>query len=162
MDQIISANMKGDFAPQFKAYGRRVPLDRLKTRWAEVTKEIEDGTATSFATRFSHGPDRDRDETVVRFHCRRGAADRTYDWTSVKKEASGHVNARTGLAPAPVPSGEREFFTWDGGLRPPKPVRFETGADGQMRLTAGAAKNARGCPKPLAKRGGVLRRSHAQ
>ena len=32
-------------------------------------------------------------------------------------------------------SGERDFFTWDGGIRPPKTVRIEPGADGKLRLT---------------------------
>ena len=142
MDQIISANMKGDFAPQFKAYGRRVPLDRLKTRWAEVTKEIEDGNGDILRHEvLGTARTGDRDETVVRFHCRRGAADRTYVW-DLGEEGRLQGMSMRGLALhlRLYPSGEREFFTWDGGLRPPKPVRFETGADGQMRLTAGAAK----------------------
>ena len=35
------------------------------------------------------------------------------------------------------PSGDREFFTWDGGIRPPKMVHTETGSDGKMGLKLG-------------------------
>ena len=38
-------------------------------------------------------------------------------------------------------SGERDFFTWDGGIRPPKTVRIEAGADGKLRLTLGGSTN---------------------
>jgi hypothetical protein len=38
------------------------------------------------------------------------------------------------------PSGEREFFTWDGGIRPPKLVRFERDPSGRLALLLGAAK----------------------
>jgi hypothetical protein len=38
------------------------------------------------------------------------------------------------------PSGERDFFTWDGGIRPPKLVHFETGPDGNLGFRLGDAK----------------------
>ena len=38
------------------------------------------------------------------------------------------------------PSGERDFFTWDGGIRPPKLVNFEPGPDGKLGLRIGEPK----------------------
>jgi hypothetical protein len=38
------------------------------------------------------------------------------------------------------PSSERDLFTWDGGIRPPKLVHFELGADGKPSLRIGDAK----------------------
>ena len=142
MDQIISGNRKGDFGPLFKAYGGRNPKERLKTRWAEVTKNIEEergrilrheilGTART----------QERDETVVRFHCEKGSADRTYVW-DLKEEGRLLGMSVRGLAVRLrlYPSGERDFFTWDGGIRPPKLVHFETGADGKLGLRLGDVK----------------------
>jgi hypothetical protein len=37
------------------------------------------------------------------------------------------------------PSGEGEFFTWDGGIRPPKTVRIE-GTDGGAGVGGEAGK----------------------
>ena len=36
-------------------------------------------------------------------------------------------------------SGARDFFTWDGGVRPPKMVHVEAGADGGTSLRIGEA-----------------------
>jgi CubicO group peptidase (beta-lactamase class C family) len=141
LDQIIAANRKGDFAPQFKAYGGRVPMERLKDRWAEVTEEIENGRGRLLRHEIlGTARTEDRDETVVRFHCEQGAVDRTYVWDI---EAEGRLRGMSmrGLAVRLrlYPSGEREFFTWDGGVRPPKVVRFETGKDGRPQLRLGEA-----------------------
>ena len=38
-----------------------------------------------------------------------------------------------------APHVSRDLFTWDGGIRPPKLVHFETGPDGKMRLRLGEA-----------------------
>jgi hypothetical protein len=40
------------------------------------------------------------------------------------------------------PSGGNDFFTWDGGIRPPKTVRIEPGPDGKMRLSLAGAESA--------------------
>jgi hypothetical protein len=83
----------------------------------------------------------DRDETVVRFHCEKGSADMTYVW-DLKEEGRLLGRSDRGLAVRMrlYPSGERDLFTWDGGIRPPKLVHFELGADGKPGLWIGDAK----------------------
>jgi CubicO group peptidase (beta-lactamase class C family) len=144
MDQIITGNRKGDFGPLFKAYAGRVAMDRLKARWAEVTKEIEEGRGRILGHEvLGTARTQDRDETVVRFVCERGSVDRTYVW-DLKEEGrllgmSGRgLTVRLRL----FPSSARDFFTWDGGIRPPKMIHFETGPDGKTGLRLGDAKDA--------------------
>jgi hypothetical protein len=38
------------------------------------------------------------------------------------------------------PSGERDFFTWDGGVRPPKKVHIEPAESGKLSLTIAGEK----------------------
>lgn len=146
MDKIISANRKGDFAPLFKAYGGRIPMDRLKERWGEVTREIEDerGPIVGYEV-LGTARTEDRDETVVRFRCEHGTVDRTYVW-DLKEEGRLLGMSMRGLAVRLrlYPFGEREFFTWDGGIRPPKLIHFEAGtaANGRLELRIGEAKEA--------------------
>ena len=140
--EIVTGNRKGDFAPLFKAYGGRNPMDLLKTRWADVAKNIEEehgrilrhevlGTART----------QERDETVVRFQCEKGNVDMTYVW-DLKEEGRLLGRSDRGLAVRMrlYASGEREFFTWDGGIRLPKLVHFELGADGKPGLRIGEPK----------------------
>ena len=150
MDQIISSNRKGDFGPFFKAYGGRIAMERLKARWAEVTKEIEDGRGTILRHEvLGSARTGDRDETVVRFHCERGTADRTYVW-ALKEEGRLLGVSMRGLTVRLrlYASGERDFFTWDGGIRPPKLVHFEETADGQLRLIIGGTKGPAAVRRP--------------
>ncbi|RPJ03271.1 MAG: class A beta-lactamase-related serine hydrolase [Candidatus Aminicenantes bacterium] len=135
--RMIAGNMKGDFSVIHKAYGGEVKIERLKANWAESMKGIEAdrgrilrheilGTAST----------QDRDETVVRFICEKGHVDMTYVW-DIEKEGRLLGRSDRGLTVRMrlFASGEREFFTWDGGIRPPKTVRIEPGADGRSRLT---------------------------
>jgi hypothetical protein len=145
MDRIIAANRAGDFAPWFEAYGGRVPMERLKTRWPEIVGEIENARGRILRHEVL-GSARilDGDATVIRFHCERGTADRTYVW-DVESEGRllGMSMRGLGLRLRLYPSGERELFTWDGGLRPPKIVRLaESGPDGRMSLTLDDPKAA--------------------
>jgi CubicO group peptidase (beta-lactamase class C family) len=139
MKTIIAGNMKGDFAPISSAYGGRVPVERLKTRWAEVIKEIE-GSKGRVLRHEVLGAARtsERDETVVRFHCERGTVDRTWVW-DLKLEGRLLGMSGRGLTVKQrlYPSGPKDFFTWDGGVRPPKLVRIESGRNGQLRLVIG-------------------------
>jgi CubicO group peptidase (beta-lactamase class C family) len=141
MEQIISASRKGDFGPFFKAHAGRIPLERLKARWAELTKEIEDerGPITRWEV-VGSARTQGRDETVVRFHCERGTADRTYVW-DLKQEGRLLGMSMRGLAVRLrlYPSGEGKFFTWDGGIRPPKAVHIES-ADGGAGVGGEAGK----------------------
>lgn len=139
-EQIIAGNVKGDFAPLFKAYGGQVPIERLKASWTDSYQTIEKdhgkvlrheilGTART----------QDRDETVVRFACEKGHVDMTYVWDiKVEGRLLGRsvrgLNVRLRL----YPSGERDFFTWDGGIRPPKLVRFEAAEGGKLTVRIGA------------------------
>lgn len=139
MEGIIAANMKGDFIPLFKAYGGEVAVERLKARWADLMAENEQirgrferyqvlGTART----------EDRDETVIRFFCEKGSVDLTYVW-DLKEEGRLRGRSVRGLTVLLrlFPSGAHDFFTWDGGIRPPKMVHVESGADGKMRLKIG-------------------------
>jgi CubicO group peptidase (beta-lactamase class C family) len=133
---IVASNMKGDFRPVFKAYGGEVTLERLKKGWAQAIGELEAevGKVVGYEALGTARTD-DRDETVVRFYGEKGVIDWTYVWDS---EQVGRLLGRSerGLAVKLrlYASGEREFFTWDGGIRPPKSVRFETTGDGRLAL----------------------------
>jgi CubicO group peptidase (beta-lactamase class C family) len=136
MEKIAASNLKGDFGPLTEAYGGEVKIGRLRASWAEATRALADehgrilrigvlGTART----------QERDETVVRFECENGRADWTYVWDL---ETEGRLLGRSvrGLAVRLrlYPSGRSDFFTWDGGIRPPKAVHIEP-ADGRLRLT---------------------------
>lgn len=143
MDKIITANRKGDFAPLFKAYGGRSPIELLKTHWGERTKEIEEGRGRILRHEvLGTARTQDRDETVVRFHCEKGSADRTYVW-DLKEEGRLLGMSVRGLTVRMrlYASGERDFFTWDGGIRLPKAVHFEKTPDGKMGLKLEGAKD---------------------
>jgi hypothetical protein len=143
--RMIAGNMKGDLTTLFKAYGGEVKIERLKANWAESMKGIEAdhgrilrheilGTAST----------QDRDETVVRFICDKGHVDMTYIW-DIDKEGRllGRSVRGLNVRPRLMPSSDKDFFTWDGGIRPPKAVRVEPGADGKLSLTvAGSATPA--------------------
>ena len=135
-EDFVAANMKGDFKLLFKAYGGDVPLDRLKARWEDLlaTNEKARGKVLRFEVLGSARTD-DRDETVVRFYCEKGTADLTYVW-DIEKEGRLQGRSARGLTVRMrlYASGEHDFFTWDGGIRPPKAVHIETGPDGKMRL----------------------------
>jgi CubicO group peptidase (beta-lactamase class C family) len=151
-DRIIAENLRGEFGPIFKAYGGHVPIERLKASWADSFKALEKdhgrflryevlGTART----------EERDETVVRFAYEKGHADMTYVWDLdvegrlLGRSARG-LKARMRL----YPSGERDFFTWDGGVRPPKAVHFEPGADGRTRVKVGGRSGTGGERAPMA------------
>jgi hypothetical protein len=142
MDAIVTANRAGDLKPWFEAYGGSVPMERLETRWPEIVKEIEDARGRILRHEvLGSARTLGRDETVVRFHCARGAFDLTYVW-DVESEGRLLGMSMRGLAIRLRlhPSGERELFTWDGGLRPPKIVRLAgAGPGGRMSLTLGDA-----------------------
>jgi CubicO group peptidase (beta-lactamase class C family) len=143
MEGIIAANMKGDFVPLSKAYGGEVAPERLKARWADMMAQSEQarGRVKRFEV-LGTARTEDRDETVVRFVCERGSVDLTYVW-DLKEEGRLRGRSACGLTVKLrlFPSGEREFFAWDGGIRPPKTVRFEAGADGKTRLRLADARD---------------------
>jgi len=144
MEGIIAANMKGDFVPLSKAYGGEVAPERLKARWADLMAESEKvrGRFRRFEV-LGTARMQDRDETVIRFFCERGSVDLTYVWDL---EQEGRLLGRSarGLTVKMklFPSGEGEFFTWDGGIRPPKMVHIESGVGGKAGLKLGEAKEA--------------------
>jgi hypothetical protein len=116
-----------------------VTVERLKASWTEASKEMEERYGRILRHEIlGSAATQDRDETVVRFHCERGTFDRTYVWDLDRESRLLGASAR-GLAVRLrlYPSGEREFFTWDGGIRPPKLVRFEPGPDGRLQLHLG-------------------------
>ena len=144
-DAIITANRAGDLKPWFEAYGGRVPMERLETRGPEIVGEIEDARGRIVRHEvLGSARTLGRDETVVRFHCERGTFDLTYVW-DVESEGRLLGMSMRGLALRLrlYPSGERELFTWDGGLRPPKIVRIaRSGPGGGTSLTLGDSKTA--------------------
>jgi CubicO group peptidase (beta-lactamase class C family) len=139
MEGIIAANMKGDFIPLFKAYGGEVAMERLKARWADLMAESEQicGRFERYQVLGSARTE-DRDETVIRFFGEKGSVDLTYVW-DLKEEGRLRGRSVRGLTVLLrlFPSGAHDFFTWDGGIRPPKMVHVESGADGKMRLKIG-------------------------
>lgn len=139
MERIIAANIKGDFEPLSSAYGGRIPTERLKARWAEVIRGIEESNGRVLRHEvLGSARTTERDETVVRFHCERGYVDRTWVW-DLKVE--GHLLGMSGRGLAVkqrlFPTGQRTFFTWDGGIRAPKLVRIDAGPDRQPQLVIG-------------------------
>ena len=136
---IIAANVKGDFGPLSKAYGGEVKIERLKANWTEAMKTIaaEHGRILRHEV-LGAARTQDRYESVVRFLCEKGHVDWTYVWDTEKE---GRLLGRSvrGLKVRMrlCPSGEREFFTWDGGIRPPKTVRFERDPSGRLSLRLG-------------------------
>jgi hypothetical protein len=144
MEGIIAANMKGDFNPLSKAYGGEVAPERLKARWADLMAESEKvrGRYQRFEV-LGTARTADRDESVIRFFCEKGYVDLTYVW-DLKEEGRLRGRSARGLTVKMrlYPSGERDFFTWDGGIRPPKMVHMETGADGKMVLKLGEGRDA--------------------
>jgi hypothetical protein len=66
----------------------------------------------------------------------------TYVW-DLKEEGRLLGRSDRGLAVRLrlYPSAERDLFTWDGGIRPPKLVHFETGPDGKMLLNLADSKD---------------------
>lgn len=140
--QIVVGNRAGDFAPLFKAYGGEVSIERLKANWSEATKELEENNGKILRTEvLGTARTEDRDETVFRFTCEKGSVDWTYVWDTEKE---GRLLGRSvrGLAVRMrlYPSGDRDFFTWDGGIRPPKLVRIEKAGDGRSTLRLGEDK----------------------
>ena len=111
--------------------------ERLKARWADLMAESEKvrGRILRFEV-LGTARTEDRDETVIRFFCEKGTVDLTYVW-DLEKEGRLRGRSARGLTVRMrlYPSGERDFFTWDGGIRPPKTVHIEPGADGKLRLT---------------------------
>ena len=144
MAGIIAANMKGDFIPLSKAYGGEVAPERLKARWADLIAESEKvrGRFQRFEV-LGTARTQDWDETVIRFFCERGTVDLTYVW-DLKEEGRLRGRSARGLTVRMrlYPSGERDFFTWDGGIRPPKAVHIEAGPDGNLRLKLGDVATA--------------------
>lgn len=133
---FVAGNMKGDFKPLFEAYGGAVALDRLKAHWEELLAMNEKvrGKVLRFEVLGSARTE-DRDETVIRFYCEKGTVDLTYVWDFEKEgrllgRSARGLTVRLRL----YPSGAGAFFTWDGGIRPPKKVHIEPGADGMLRL----------------------------
>jgi CubicO group peptidase (beta-lactamase class C family) len=137
MGSVIAANMKGDFRPLFEAYGGNVAIERLRDHWNDLLAESEKvrGKVRRFEVLGTAATD-ERDESVVRFYCEKGTVDLTYVWEA---ENEGRLLGRSarGLTVRMrlYPSGAGDFFTWDGGVRPPKLVHVETGADGRTSLT---------------------------
>ncbi|HET6889581.1 MAG TPA: serine hydrolase domain-containing protein [Pyrinomonadaceae bacterium] len=139
MEEIIAANIKGDFEPLSSAYGGRIPTERLKARWAEVIRGIEESKGRVLRHDvLGSARTSERDETVVRFHCERGDVDRTWVWDfKIEGRLLGMSGRGLTVKQRLIPRGQKDFFTWDGGVRAPKPVRIDAGPDRQPHLVIG-------------------------
>lgn len=139
METIIAANLKGDFAPITTAYGGQTPAERLKARWDQVIKAVEESKGRIARTEvLGSARTSERDETVVRFHCERGAVDRTWVWDlKVEGRMLGMSGRGLVVKHRLFASSQKDFFTWDGGVRPPKTVRIDVGPDRQLQLVIG-------------------------
>jgi CubicO group peptidase (beta-lactamase class C family) len=135
-ETFVAGNMKGDFKPLFEAYGGAVALDRIKAHWEELL--AMNGKVRGKVLRFEvlgSARTAERDETAIRFYCEKGTVDLTYVW-DLEKEGRLLGRSARGLAVRLrlYPFGAGDFFTWDGGIRPPKKVHIESGPDGRRRL----------------------------
>ena len=141
MDRVIAACRAGDFGPLADAYGGEVEVERLKASWRRMVAEAERrfGPLRGHEVLGSARTD-EREETVVRLKYEKGAADRTYVWRQADPPRLEGVSER-GLKPklAFLPTSDTEFASWDGGLRPSQPLRFEKDAAGRSRLRLGGA-----------------------
>jgi CubicO group peptidase (beta-lactamase class C family) len=139
MDKIMTACRAGDFSLLYKAYGGRVTIDHLKMRWREMVLQFEEkygrlqghkvlGTARTA----------ERDETVVRFIYEKGKMERTYVWSLEAEPRLRGISMR-GLKSQLrfLPVSEKEFASWDGGIRPSKSLRFDKDAAGHLELRIG-------------------------
>jgi CubicO group peptidase (beta-lactamase class C family) len=140
MDKAMAACRAGDFKPLLAAYGGRVTIDLLKSRWRELVleREAESGPLKGHEV-LGTARTEERDETVVRFVYEKGTMERNYVWSFDEKPLLRGVSGR-GLKPRLrfLPVSEAEFASWDGGIRPSKPLRFDTDASGRLRLRLGA------------------------
>ncbi|MGA2531447.1 MAG: serine hydrolase domain-containing protein [Candidatus Aminicenantales bacterium] len=140
LDKAITACRAGDYKPFYEAYGGKAPLDLLKNRWQELLAEAEKENGR-FQRHEILGTARtaERDETVVRLIFEKGTVERTYVWSFEEKPRLQGVSRR-GLKVRLqfLPESRTEFASWDGGIRPSKPLRFEKDADGRLRLRLGA------------------------
>jgi CubicO group peptidase (beta-lactamase class C family) len=140
LDKAITACRAGDFKPLYDAYGGKAPLDLLRSRWQEFIAEGEKENGR-FQGHEILGTARtaDRDETVVRLIFEKGAVERTYVWSFEEKPRLQGVSRR-GLKVRLqfLPESGTEFGSWDGGIRPSKPLRFEKDAAGRLHLRLGA------------------------
>ncbi|MCK7476742.1 MAG: beta-lactamase family protein [Candidatus Moduliflexus flocculans] len=141
-DGIVAGNRAGDLKQLFDAYKGRVPIEQLESGWAELsaTVEADNGRILRHEV-LGTARTQEGDETVVRLHCEKGTFDLTYVW-DLEVEGKLLGRSRRGLAVRQrlYASGERDFFTWDGGIRPPKLVRIEKASDGRSTLRLGEHK----------------------
>ncbi len=140
IDKAITACRAGNFQPFYEAYGRKVTVDRLKEHWKEWALQSEEqyghlkGHEVLGTARMT-----ERDETVVSFIFEKGKSERTYGWSLDAKAVLKGISRR-GLKPQLrfFPVSEKEFASWDGGVRPSKPLLFEMDASGRLRLRLGS------------------------
>ncbi len=140
LDRIMAACRTGDFVPLEKAYQGRVPRKRLRQRWQEMMANIVErlGPLRSHQV-LGTARIEERDETVVRFLFERGSEHRTYVWDKNAEPLLLGMSMRgLSLRLKFVPVAENSFASWDGGIRPSKPLCFEKGPDGRSRLQLGS------------------------
>lgn len=140
MDKALTACRAGNFTPLFEAYGGQAPLDLLKNRWQELVVQMEkDNGRLQGEAILGTARTAERDETVVRFIYEKGTAERTYVWSLEEKPRLQGVSRR-GLKSRLqfLPESGTEFASWDGGLRPSKPLRFEKDPTGRLHLRLGS------------------------
>jgi CubicO group peptidase (beta-lactamase class C family) len=141
LDKAMAACRKGDFKPLLAAYGGQVTIDLLKSRWRELVlqRESEWGPLKGHEV-LGTARTAERDETVVRLIYEKGTLEWTYVWSLNEKPLVRGRSAR-GLRPklSFMPVSETEFASWDGGIRPSKPMRFEKDPAGRLRLRLGGA-----------------------
>jgi len=141
MDKAMAACRAGDFKPLLATYGGGVTIDFLKSRWRELVlqRETELGSLKGHEV-LGRARTAERDETVVRFVYEKGTMERTYVWSFDEKPLVRGLSTR-GLKPRLrfLPVSDMKFASWDGGIRPSKPLRFEKDPSGRLHLRLGAA-----------------------
>jgi hypothetical protein len=142
LDEIVTGFLHGDFTPMAAAYGGEVPVERLREVWTARLREIEaeKGKLKDHEV-LGTAAEAERDVTVVRLRFEKGTVERAFVWDKDAPERLRGVSQR-GLATqvrcVPVHGGG--FASWDPRTGDSRPLRFEPGAQGGLRLHYGAGE----------------------
>ena len=155
INEIASTSLAGNYEPLYEAYGRRVPVERLRERWdgrLEMFEKRYGGLRTyaALGTAFRDG----RDVTLVRLDFESGEVYRAYVWDPQEAEALLGVSQR-GLDHVlhVYPEEGGGFASWDGSSGASRPVAFEPLADDGLRLVIDRTVRADRQRQPAARTG---------
>jgi CubicO group peptidase (beta-lactamase class C family) len=134
LDQALRAALAGDLKPLHEAYGGRVPLERLRQAWSERVAQMEaEHGALERHEILGSASEEERDLSVVRFQCARGAVERAYVWGpdgTIRGVSVRGLPTRLRI----LPDAGGGFASWDGGIAPSRHFEIHVGSDGSASL----------------------------